>query len=123
MTTTDIHKIVILNALVAFLVMIAAALSIDWPYGLGIFAGAMWGSVNLLCIKQVMNQLLLGGDTKFLPLILLLGIKFPLLYLSGYALLKVGFFPHMALVWGFSLMMAILFIYSALRLCIPARAA
>jgi hypothetical protein len=87
------------------------------PEGFAIFFGALWGSVNFFFLKHFMKTLLLQKK-RIGKLILLAGLKWPLLYLAGYGLLKAQFFPVLFILAGFSLVFvcaAILGIREAVR--------
>lgn len=53
---------------------------------LGLIGGTLWGSLNLYLIEMTVKELLIQKN-KY-KLAVLLGIKFPFLYLIGYQLLK-----------------------------------
>ena len=95
----------------------AIVLLIFLPFGLyywgvyptlAVLSGAVWGFVNLIFLAQLVRTVLRpdGIDTR--RAIGLGLIKFPLLYGSGYFLLKVEQFDPIHLLIGFSLFLAIM---------------
>ncbi|MBA2368747.1 MAG: hypothetical protein H0V82_06960 [Candidatus Protochlamydia sp.] len=84
--------------------------------GLSIFMGAMWGCLNFYFLKKLFEEYLKGADRDFLQCFAWLGIKFPLLYLSGFALLKLNFFSSLGLAGGFSLIFIAIFLLGITRL-------
>jgi hypothetical protein len=83
---------------------------------LAILAGAVWGSANLFFIKQLFKNWLIPGRRDFLKIWAILGLKFPILYLAGFGLLKTGYLPDLDLLIGFTLIMAVIFLKGLGRL-------
>jgi len=95
----------------------AIVLLIFLPFGLyywgvyptlAVLSGAVWGFVNLIFLAQLVRTVIRpdGIDTR--KAIGLGLIKFPLLYGSGYFLLKIEQFDPIHLLIGFSLFLAIM---------------
>jgi len=77
---------------------------------LAIFTGGIWGMVNLIFLSALVRSTLRSeGADKFRAVSLLL-IKFPLLYLSGYFLLKVPQFEAYHLLIGFTSLFGVIFL-------------
>jgi hypothetical protein len=78
-----------------------------WP-SLAIFSGGIWSILNLMFIRAlVVATIRPGGVDKIRALGLGL-VKFPLLYVSGYFLLRVEQFEALHLLIGFSVPLAII---------------
>lgn len=77
---------------------------------LGILAGTSWAIVNLYFLKRFLQVLLKIETQNALTLYTLIGIKFPLLYLAGYGMLKMNLFPILNIVLGFSLIFIAIFL-------------
>ena len=78
-----------------------------WP-ALGFFSGGVWGMVNLLLITSLV-KLTIPPEGADVTAALITGlVKFPLLYVSGYFLLKVEQFEPLHLLYGFSLILVII---------------
>jgi len=80
----------------------------DWAWGVGL--GSVWACLNWILITALVRLLLnreraLSGRAK-LRLALLGLIKFPLLYGTGYLLLRQGF-PPLALLTGFWIILGV----------------
>lgn len=83
---------------------------------LAVFSGGVWGIVNFIFLSAVIRSAIRpeGADGRRLVLFAL--IKFPLLYLSGYFLLKVPMFNPLHLLIGFSITLAVMVLKVAGRL-------
>lgn len=75
---------------------------------LAIFSGGVWGIVNLIFLSSLVRSAIHPGEIDKLKVAGLALVKFPLLYLSGYFLLKVQQFQPLHLVIGFSLLLAVM---------------
>jgi len=80
---------------------------------LGVLFGSFWGMANIYFLKKSLEELLKAGDRNYLLFYTFMQLKFPLLYLAGYGLLKV--LPAMYLVIGSSLPFASIFILGIYR--------
>jgi len=111
-----INRVIKTTLILAVLVLIVVSFYYGLPYGLGIFAGAIWGCVNLFFLKQLVRNWLVVGPKDHLKIYTILGIKFPLLYLAGFGLLKIYYVPPLSLLLGFSLIFAVIFLKGLGRL-------
>jgi hypothetical protein len=78
-----------------------------WP-ALAVFSGGVWGMVNLIFISALVRATIKPGRPDKMKVLGLGVFKFPLLYLSGYALLKVPQFSPLFLLCGFTSLLAII---------------
>jgi hypothetical protein len=111
-----INRVIKTAFILAVIALIAVGFYYGLPYGLGIFAGAMWGCVNLFFLKQLVRNWLVAGPKDHLKIYTILGIKFPLLYLAGFGLLKIKYLPALNLLLGFSLIFVVIFLKGLGRL-------
>ncbi|HEV8051587.1 MAG TPA: hypothetical protein VGP47_03765 [Parachlamydiaceae bacterium] len=108
---TQVIKITFLLALAAFLI---TGFYVDFFQASGVFLGAFWGIANIYFIKISLEKWLDAKTRDHLMLFAFLQLKFPLLYLVGYGLLKM--FSPLYLILGSSLIfiaVLILGIYKA----------
>jgi hypothetical protein len=105
-----ISRVIKVTLIVAVICLVVVGFYYGLSYGLGIFAGAVWGCVNLHLIKQVVGNTLTLEQKDYLKIFTILGIKFPLLYLAGYGLLKIEYLPALNLLLGFSLIFGVIFL-------------
>jgi F-type H+-transporting ATPase subunit a len=91
------------TAIVTGIVALALAAFVDGRLGLAVAAGSAWSLLNFVLLGGFVRALGYRGNVgNPLRAFLLLGLKGPLLYLAGYALLQSGLSP-IALAFGFSL--------------------
>lgn len=79
------------------------------------FSGGVWGMINLMLIKRLVTLAIRPDGIDTTAVIVMALVKFPLLYLSGYFLLTVDKFDTMALLYGFSSVLAIIVLKAAGR--------
>lgn len=79
-----------------------------WGWGLGFLLGALWGAGNLYLLKLLIERVLKVGDRDWMPVAVLLAVKFPLLYFIGYLILSRDWYVLWAPVMGFSLSLAVI---------------
>jgi hypothetical protein len=89
----------------------------DWAWGVGL--GSLWACLNWWLISAVVQVLLvkerrLSGPSK-VRLAVLMSVKFPVLYGTGYLLLRLGF-PVLSLLAGFWIILGVVTAKAAGRL-------
>ena len=83
---------------------------------LAVFSGGVWGIINFVFISALVRSVVRPeGPNKHRAIALML-FKFPLLYVSGYFLLKVPQFDALYLVAGFTSLFAIMVLKALGRL-------
>ena len=75
---------------------------------LAIFSGCVWGIVNILFITRLVKVTIRPGGVDGFHAIAWGILKFPLLYLAGYFLLKVPYFEPLYLLIGFTSILAVM---------------
>lgn len=102
-----------------------AVLLVFFPFGLyylgfypalALLSGGVWGIVNLLLLSSLIKAVIRPGGVLMERAIVLGIIKFPLLYLSAYALLKIEQFEVKWLLGGFSGLFAVMLLKSLGRI-------
>ncbi len=69
---------------------------------LAVLSGGVWGMLNLIFLTELIKAVIRPGGTQIERAIVFGVIKFPLLYLTAYALLKIPQFKAVWLLAGFS---------------------
>jgi hypothetical protein len=83
------------------------------PYpALAVFFGGVWGMINLIFLSSLIRSALRPDHVDKVKVAGLMLIKFPLLYVSGYFLLKVPQFAPLHLLIGFSIIIAVMLMKS-----------
>lgn len=75
---------------------------------LAVFSGGVWGIINLVFISALVRTVLRQGNVNRLRALGLALIKFPLIYASGFFLLKIPQFDPLFLLIGSSAVMAVI---------------
>jgi hypothetical protein len=78
-----------------------------WP-SLAIFSGGVWSMINIIFVSALVRSTVKQGKADRAKVLGLAMFKFPLLYLSGYFLLKVPQFSPLHLLCGFTSLLAII---------------
>ena len=105
-----INRIIKISLIVAGVIFIVMILLVDFPTALGFLAGTLWGCLNLFLLKHLIQNLLVIGTRSYLKIYTIVGLKFPLLYLVGYGLLRIKELPILSLVMGFSFIFVMIFL-------------
>ena len=87
-----------------------------WPYATGVACGSLWSIANLYLIRFVVERAITPGEVNWSPLVLALLVKFPLLYVVGYLVLRPSLYPVSAPLVGFLLPFAVLVLKAAGRM-------
>lgn len=85
-------------------------------WALGFCLGALWSVASLYILKELITRFLTVGDRPAVALLLLLLVKFPLLYVAGYFILAAGSYPVAAPLLGFGLPFVVVVLKAAGRL-------
>ncbi len=101
-----IKKSLKLNILLALAAALIFALMRRYTFGAGLLTGAIWSSVNFYLTLNLLEIASLNKPKKKLLLLLLL--KFPVLYLLGFLILMLKFFPISSLLIGISSILLVL---------------
>jgi hypothetical protein len=78
-----------------------------WP-ALAFLSGGIWGMLNLLFISALVRAAIRPDEVDVMRAIGFAIIKFPLLYVAGYFLLKIPQFDVMAVIVGSTMVLAVL---------------
>ena len=105
-----INRVIRTSLIVSVLLFLFVAVYRNFPFGLGLFLGTAWGCLNLFFITQTIVEAFSLKKPNKGKLMLILLVKFPLLYSAGYLLLRLKYFPVESLLIGFTLIFAITFL-------------
>jgi len=115
-----IHRVIKTSLIVAALTFLFAALYYRFDYASGILAGCGWGCLNLFLLTNLVTETTNPGGIDRKRVILLVLVKFPLLYVSGYFLLRIKYFPVTSLLVGFTLVFAVILLKALGRTLVSA---
>lgn len=106
-----IHRVIKTSLVVAVLCFLFVTVYYNFKFGAGILAGSVWGCLNLWFLTQLVVEIFSPGkEVKKGKVIVIAVVKFPLLYATGYFLLKINYFPPISLVSGFTLIFLVMFL-------------
>ncbi len=103
-----INKVIVISIILALAGLIVGGSYLGFNSGVAILVGAAWSCINLYFIKSLMQSALSSSSKSYFAVIILLGIKFPLLYGIGFVILKMGYLPVISLLLGFSLIFLVI---------------
>ncbi len=104
-----IDRVLKTSAVVTLLVALFLAHYYNYIFAVGFIIGSAWNMANLWLIKLLVSNLLTTGTTLSKgKLLLLAGVKFPVLYVGGYLILVYGKFPPVSLMAGFTLLFLVI---------------
>ncbi|MCX6826535.1 MAG: hypothetical protein NTV06_04610 [candidate division Zixibacteria bacterium] len=90
------------NGIVALLVLIFGSFYFGFYSTLSVFTGIIWGMVNLYFLALLIRSSLRPEGADMATALILILIKFPLLYFSAYLMITSGFFNPLLLLTGFT---------------------
>ena len=106
-----IHRVIKTSLVVTALGFLFVTVYYNFRFGAGILVGTIWGCANLYFLTNLITEIFSPGKEVRKGKVLLIAlVKFPLLYLIGYVLLIIKFFPPISLVLGFTLIFLVMFL-------------
>jgi len=106
-----IQRVIKTSLVVAALAFLFVTVYYDFKFGAGILAGTIWGCLNLNLLTHLITQIFSPRERiRKGKIVLTAVVKFPLLYLLGYILLRINYFPAVSLVSGFTLIFMVMFL-------------
>lgn len=101
-------RVVKTSALIAPLAALFLAAYLSPACGSGFLLGALWGMLNLLATISLVGAMFGRENVVASRVISLSLLKFPVLYASGFLVIRTGIFPLASLVSGFSLILSVI---------------
>ena len=84
--------------IISLIVLVVLAILNRWLWGLGLLTGTIWSILNLYATLGLIEIAILKRNKTHLVLLIL--VKFPVLYLLGYIILVSKIFPVSSLLVG-----------------------
>ncbi len=103
-----IGRVIKTSAIVAALILIFGSVYYEWRHTLGISIGLFFNCANVWLIMELVKKTVTLGDRKPILVIGLAMVKFPILYLAGYLILKADIVPVVCLLIGFTLLFVVI---------------
>ncbi len=103
------------TGIVALLVLIFGSFYYGFQPALSVFTGIIWGMINLYFLALLIRSALRPEGADKATALIMMFIKFPLLYLSGYFLIVSGYFNVILLLAGFTVNLLVIVLKAAGR--------
>ena len=84
--------------------------------GLAFFSGGIWGIINIMFLKDLVQNVFTTGEINTSSVAVTALIKFPLLFVAGFFLVQVEMFDIKVLLYGFSLILVVMVLKALGRL-------
>ncbi len=108
MDLTFIGRTLKTTGAISLLVLIFGSFYFGFQPTLSVFTGIIWGMINLYFLSLLIRATLKTGEIEKTSALILLLIKFPLLYVSGYFMIVSDYFQPILLLTGFTLVLLII---------------
>ncbi|MBI3872723.1 MAG: hypothetical protein HY304_06580 [candidate division Zixibacteria bacterium] len=99
-----LKRIGAMTVVVGVIVFAFVAVYYDARFATGILIGCVWGIANFAALTRFLTAVVSPSPANRRRAILLGAVKFPVLYLAGYLILRTRWFAPEALLSGFSLL-------------------
>ena len=95
-------------AALGLLIIIFGSYYYGFPEALSVFTGLVWGMVNLYFLEKLIRSALRPDGVDKTTALVVMFIKFPLLYASGYFMVVSDYFNPILLLIGFSVVLLVM---------------
>lgn len=111
-----IDRVIKTSIVFSLLASIFLAAYIRISFAVSFIFGCLWGCANLFLLKILVIRLIVHEPRKNIKMIMaILFVKFPILYLAGYLLVKWPYLSVYGLLWGFSAILIVTLLKIASR--------
>lgn len=108
MDTRFVDRSLRTTGVISLLALIFGTVYYGFQPALSVFTGIIWGMVNLYFLSLLVRSTLKTGEIDKMTALVLLFIKFPLLYTSGYLMIVSDYFSPLLLLCGFTLVLLVI---------------
>jgi hypothetical protein len=105
-----INRVIKTSLVVSVIIFVCVTFYYDFKFGSGILVGTGWSCLNLYFLANLIKEALNPQKPKKTKVTLIILVKFPLLYLLGYLILRLNYFPVLSLLSGFTLIFLVIFL-------------
>jgi len=103
------------SGIVSIVILIFGSFYYGFNPSLSVFTGIIWGMVNLYFLSLLIRATLRPEGADKMSALVLLFIKIPLLYFTGYLMVTSPFFNPLLLLAGFSVVLVVIVLKAAGR--------
>jgi hypothetical protein len=111
-----LHRIVRATAVVGILAFAFTAVYYNMDFAWGLLVGCAWGIGNFWALTRVITAVVTPGNVDRRHALILAAIKFPVLYIAGYFILRSGWLSPISLLTGFSILFVVVVLKAAGRM-------
>jgi len=111
-----LHRVMRATAVVGILAFAFAAVYYNIDFAWGLLIGCAWGMGNFWAMTRVITAVVTPGDVDRRHALILAAIKFPVLYVAGYFILRSDWFSPISLLAGFSILFVVVVLKAAGRM-------
>lgn len=111
-----LHRVLRATAVVGILAFAFAAVYYNLDFAWGLLIGCAWGIGNFWALTWVITAVVKPGGVDRRRALILAAIKFPVLYVVGYLILRSGWFSPISLLTGFSVLFVVVVLKAAGRM-------
>lgn len=102
MNLNFVDRIIKTSIILSLLAFPFLAVYIKTSFAVAYLLGCLWGCLNLLAIRFLITQAISPNPKNNILIILLIFVKFPIIYFLGYLLVIWPYASIYGLLWGFS---------------------
>jgi MFS superfamily sulfate permease-like transporter len=103
-----IYRTIKTSLILALIILLFVSVYYNFKFALGILVGCMWGCLNLYFLSSLIVETIKLEKINRRKVLLIVLVKFPLLYFLGYILLRIKYFSALSLLAGFTLIFVVL---------------
>jgi hypothetical protein len=96
------------TGLISLLVLVFGSFYYGFQPTLSVFTGIVWGMINLYFLALLIRATLKPGEIDKQSALIILLIKFPLLYISGYFIVTSEYFNPLLFLAGFTVILLVI---------------
>jgi hypothetical protein len=111
-----LHRVLRATSVVGILAFAFAAVYYNMNFAWGLLVGCAWGIGNFWALTWVITAVVRPGNVDRRRALILAAIKFPVLYVAGYFILRSGWFSPISLLTGFSVLFVVVVLKAAGRM-------
>lgn len=104
------------TAVVGVLAFAFVAVYYQIDYAWGLLIGCAWGMGNFWALTRVITAVVTPGEVDRRRAYILAAVKFPVLYVAGYYILRSDWFSPISLLTGFSILFIVVVLKAAGRM-------
>jgi hypothetical protein len=111
-----LHRVLRATSVVGVLVFAFVAVYYNINFAGGLLTGCAWGIGNFWTLTRIITAVVRLGEVDRRRTLILAALKFPVLYLAGYFILRLDWFPPISLLAGFTILFVVIVLKAAGRM-------